>query len=242
MALRLGGRALEAQGDDGPAAPEVLDHVLHPELELRPGRGARQRREAVTQIVLHWTAGEPRDVETFRAVLHRRRVGCHFFVDRQGSVWQLCDPLEVEAFHAGGLVNRRSIGIEVAGYGFRWPARTRWNLLEVPRRGRDREIYETQISGRRYFLADYYSVQTQAVALLVETLVQELPDVDRAVPLEPDGSLRTRRFTRKEARAYSGVLGHLHVPGSTKLDPGTRPLEVLRLRFQGDAHGHLPPR
>ena len=98
------------------------------------------------------------------------------------------------------------------------------------------------MAGRRYYFAAFYPVQVQAVVLLVEALVQELPDVERALPLENDGSLRTRRFTRKEARSFSGVLGHLHVPGSTKLDPGTRVLELLRQRFEGGQNEHLSQR
>lgn len=210
---------------------EIMDFVAHPELELHDGDGARLRRHAITQIVIHTTGGEG-DVEQFRETLRRRHVGAHFFVDRWGTVWQLADPLELVTFHAG-FVNPWSIGIEVACYLFRWPARARWSLAETPMRGRDREIYEGRVAGRRYFLADLHSVQTQAVCLLVDALLQELPDVAKTVPLDPDGTLRTRRFTKAEARSYSGILGHLHVPKSTKLDPGTRPLEVLRRRYQG---------
>ena len=226
MGLYLGKDPVTGEG-----APTVLDYHLHPDIEIKPPRGAKARTLAITQICLHWTGGEG-DITQLSRTLRQRRVGAHFFIDRWGTIWQMADPMRVATYHAGRIVNARSIGIEVACYGYRWPARNRWNWRKVPKVARDRIIYETRISGRRYFLADYYGVQTEAMVSLVECLIRELPDIERTVPLEDDGSLRTRRFSLKEARSYSGVLGHMHVPLTGKIDPGTRPLQALRRRWK----------
>jgi hypothetical protein len=245
MSLIIGGHKLPA-GDlykscrldvQAPAlrVPAVRDYLRHPDMELRLGQGTKRRRKAITQIVIHWTGGEG-DAAQFREVLRRRGVGAHFFIEgpagRLGQIYQTCDPLELSTFHAGRFINDQSIGIEVACYGFRWPARTMWSLFKVPRAGRDRRIYQARV-GRagRFHLADFYPEQTEQLVLLLEALLHELPDVERTVPLEADGSLRTRRFSWREARQYSGVHGHLYVPWSTKLDPGPAVLEHCRRRF-----------
>jgi hypothetical protein len=226
MSLYLGGSAISSEG-----MPIVLDFNLHPEIRLIPPRGCKPRSKSISQICLHWTGGEG-DVVQFRKVLHNRRVGAHFFIDRWGTIWQLADPLELQTYHAGRFVNPQSIGIEIACYGYRWPARKKWNWREVPKIARDRLIHQVKISNRDYYLADYYPVQTDAMISLVDELIAALPGIDRTVPLEPDGSLRTRRFSIREARSFSGVLGHLHVPMTGKIDPGPRPLDALRRHWK----------
>jgi len=208
----------------------VRDFHSHPELQgLEPGKGAKQRTKSITQVVLHWTGGEG-NVHRFMRTCLRRGVGAHFFIDRAGVIHQLADPLELATYHAGSLANARSIGIEMACYGFRSPARTRWNLRAAPKVARDRDVYRALVGPRWVYLADFYPQQYRAMGLLCQALAEELPGIAPMVPLDSQG-VCTHRLSKTEARAFSGFMGHLHVPGSTKIDPGPRVFENLLNRF-----------
>ena len=188
-------------------------------LEFQPGHGARERRETVELHVVHVTGGEGAPPRMF-STLEKRELGVEFAVDVDGTIWQFCDPLEVDTFDAG-YVNRRSVGTEIVNYGYRS------RRAEIPFRGRDRPTYETTIHGRRLRMARSWPVQIASLLALQETLAScPKLSIARALPRDSRGELRTGLMTRQEVADYSGVIGHFHVSRS-KIDPGTDVLDAL---------------
>lgn len=193
-------------------------------------RSTRPRTEKARAVVIHWTGGvrDHRGVyETLRA---RKRpstpdgLSIHFVVDPDGGVVQLA-PLSLVCLHAGEA-NDWSVGVEVVCPGLAGSSQA---FLER-QRGVQREVYEDRVRGRRSVrMAAFTEAQSDAVTELCEHLCAKL-GIARAVPTEADGSLVRRQMTAVELAAFSGVLGHYHCHPS-KLDPGTRPLERLRVRW-----------
>jgi hypothetical protein len=215
MGLILGGR-------DVPCKVDILDHVSCPEMAIPLWQGCKPRRQSINLIVLHWTAGEG-DAPAVRSTLVVRKCSAHFVIDRQGSIWQLLDPLEVEAFHVANRqtkgVNARSIGIEVVNYGMapRWPGR-------IPTRGLDREVRQVPIQGRERSVADFYEPQVAAAITLVDVITDALPGIPRWLPTS-GGELITQRLPDRLARVTVGIAGHYHFSG--KCDPGPRLLQSI---------------
>lgn len=193
-------------------------------------RSTHPRARPATQIVLHWTAGThgaDAVYRTLRATVGPRTpdgLSIHYVVDSDGTATQMC-ALDRVCLHAGAA-NAASVGIEVVSPGI--PG----SLSEGEReRGVVRDEYDDRIRGRRVTMLDYTAAQAEAVSQLVEQICDRL-HIPRSVPLEHDGSLMRRQMTDAELASYRGVLGHYHCH-ETKLDPGTRPLERLRLRWLG---------
>jgi N-acetyl-anhydromuramyl-L-alanine amidase AmpD len=174
--------------------------------------------------VLHWTGGI-RPPQGVAQTLLARRLSVHFVVGADGEVVQFAS-LDRRCAHAGG-VNDRSIGIEVVSPGYPGDLRER----EWQRSGRtiQRAAYVSEWRGQRRKVLDYTEAQTASVVELVERLCDELR-IPRAVPTESDGALLQRTLTTAELAAFSGVIGHCHAH-RTKRDPGSLPLERLRVRW-----------
>jgi len=202
------------------SCPHPIYNWYYHGMETKPGRGAR-RRHPKTELdlwVIHWTGGEGTAKGLFR-VLNARKLGVEFAIDREGMIWQFADPIKVDTFDAG-IVNPRSAGVEVVNYGFR---RKR---SDIPRKGRDRQLYKTRLNGRNRTFARFYPDQVAATIHLTEMICREIPTIPRCVPREKDGSLMTRTMTRQELKEYKGVIGHYHIT-KTKSDPGTEIFKAL---------------
>lgn len=70
---------------------------------------------SVRWIVVHHS--ETRSPEDTLRVLTAKHFSTHFEIDRLGVVHQYLDPATAWAMHAGPLVNRNSIGIDLTRYG-----------------------------------------------------------------------------------------------------------------------------
>lgn len=113
---------------------DIVTHFLETP-DCRP-----KRVDAFSAIVIHHTAGTADTPEGWARIargvadwLTRKDdvyVSAHFQIDREGDIWQICDPKKFEAFHAGRSErwhqasrkvvngwNRISIGIELVGDG-----------------------------------------------------------------------------------------------------------------------------
>lgn len=190
-------------------------------LEFVPGYGARPRRSKIDLVVWHYTGGEGNAVQLHR-VLTNRGLGIEFFIDREGVIWQFCDPAVVDTFDAGSA-NRRSVGIEIACYGFRnHPSR-------IPRIGKDRKVYDAVVHGRKIRMADFYPCQVTAAIKLADALSSAL-DVPRTVPLDETGLLDDVLSVGR-LEAFSGHLGHYHLT-KRKLDPGPKLMVELLASFR----------
>lgn len=189
---------------------EINDHLMTG-MSFKPGFGARKRIQDIDMIVLHWTGGEGGADRVYKT-LKRRGLGVEFCVDRDGEIFQFCDPFEVDAFDAGKY-NARSIGIEIVNYGFVIPP------FRPPKLGRDRRTIKTKFKGMPLNIADFYKRQIESVMYLVEILLKYYPSILPMAPLAPNGMVLKRTMTKKEADIFSGVCGHYHI-SRRKLDPG----------------------
>lgn len=206
MALIVGGKEV-------PCKTKVIDWREH-KMEIKPGKGARKRDTKKTTIdvfVLHWTAGEGSAKGCFD-VLTTRELGVEFYIGRDGVIYQFADPVLVDTFDAGSM-NPRSIGVEIANYGFRGDPK------EVPAAGKDRRIYEGTIRGRKIKMAAYYEPQLEAAYNLVEAICNAVPTIPFVIPGEGDQKLYTGTMNPAQERKWKGVLGHFHI-SDQKTDPG----------------------
>lgn len=183
--------------------------------------GLPQRREKLRGICLHWTGGV-RPPDGVFSTLKARGLSVHYGVGIDGSVWQYADD-DRHCRHAGG-VNAWTVGIEVVSAGF---AHSPAHMLELDR-GVSRIEYTDGIHGKRVSMLDFLPAQYDALGALLDELTAR-HDIPRRMPMD-GGRLLARKLAPKELDAYSGVLGHYHASGD-KCDPGSRPLETLRLRW-----------
>lgn len=190
-------------------------------LEFKPGDGARRRspKAIVDLFVLHWTGGE-NDIETLHRVLDKRELGVEFAIDREGVIWQFCDPALVDTFDAGS-VNTRSFGVEVVCYGMAGTGGA------VPQKGKDRTVYQAVIRDKRRVMAGFYGPQHGAIKALLDTVTTATPTIPRVLPTSGTDKLLARTMTPEELAAYKGVIGHFHV-SANKTDPGTEVFDYLR--------------
>jgi N-acetyl-anhydromuramyl-L-alanine amidase AmpD len=87
--------------------------IQHPSTIHHPNR------DETRGIVIHWTAGHKAgDL----AALDGPNVDCHFYVDKDGDVFQFLDT-ESEAWHAFHTAHHTCIGIEHEGFGEAWTAK-----------------------------------------------------------------------------------------------------------------------
>ena len=217
--------ALIIAGSDIPCAAPVLTWE-ETGLAFIPGKHLRIRHRVSPPdtIVWHWTGGEPRGPATTYRVLRQRGLGVEFAISRDGEIWQFCDPALVDARDCGTWWDRRSVGVEIINYGSRRPASRPWSW-HVPRRGRDREVIETRLRGRRVYVAAFHPEQLAAADALADSLrlVMHIP---HAMPRDADGEILDRPMRKCERDDWDGgEVGHLQITTRAKPDPGVPFLE-----------------
>lgn len=197
-----------------------VDAVVDHSLAFAPGEhGAKRRVVPVTHGVLHWTAGEG-DGPRVHSVLANRGLSIHFTIDREGVIWQYCDPGKVACAHAGRSMNACSWGVEVVDYGM---------AAKIPLKGGARERYECVIHGKKRIVADYYPAQYLAVFALCDAVHVALGIPREVWCTEPHGLVRWPVLSK-----FRGLVGHFHI-SPKKTDPGTRPLEFMAAKWMGRA-------
>lgn len=194
-------------------------------------RSTHPRTERCRAVVLHWTGGAGGPAQVYRTLRTRSGprspdgLSVHYVVSTAGEVVQMA-PHHLVCLHAG-IANEWSIGIEIVSPGL--PSGSAYEREK--RDGVRRMVYEDRMRGARrpIRMLAFTAAQDEAVTLLCETLCDQL-ELPRRVPVDADGALLRRQFTAGELAAFSGVMGHYHCH-STKLDPGTRFLDALRVRW-----------
>lgn len=188
-------------------------------LEFRAGEGFnKRRRRDIDLAVWHWTGSENKPTVMART-LKRRKLGVEFAIDRDGTIWQFCDPVIVDTADAG-RVNARSVGTEIVNYGFRRRGKP------IPASGKKRTIYECTLNGRSRRFAHFLPQQIAAALVLADVLSTALP-IPRAVPTDPTGDwLGVRVLPKELLDDFKGHLGHFHV-SERKSDPGLDLLEAF---------------
>lgn len=200
-----------------------------PDAWWSPGeRGTRKRAKVVDLLCGHWTGGEAttRSYDddgpaVVRGMKARRRadgsplnVGIAFVIGACGAeddfapVWQTADPGRIATVHVGrGDVNARSIGVEVVSAGM--PGK-----FDV----RDRPRARVELLGKVRDVLRFYPGQVRTWARLAGALASLEGHAGIAIPRRVPGFLGGRRMALRELRRWSGVIEHLHVPGTTKTD------------------------
>jgi len=189
-------------------------------LGFLPGTCGVESRERSTDLgVIHYTAGEGSGPQVHR-VLKARGLSCHFVVDRDGVIYQFVDPANYRCAHAGGRANDRSVGIEVACYGW-----SRGPHAPDP----ERPTYKGTVHGWTTTFADFYPCQYDALDALCRAVSKRLP-IDLCVPEYPD-----ERISELLLAMYTGWCGHYHVERLSKkhpkCDPGPRVFDELSRRW-----------
>lgn len=188
-------------------------------IRFEVGDGYNKKRVKEIDLgVFHWTGSE-NAVETMARVLRKRKLGVEFAISPYGSLYQFCDPLEVDTADAG-IANSRSWGVEIVNAGIR-----RWKRLWREPRYRKvpmgpREKYDTRIHNRRVRCWDFYPVQTITACALNKVLVEAIDTYPANVCTEPG------IIAIKGDDVFKGAIGHYNVT-RRKLDPGTKLMETL---------------
>lgn len=209
----------------------------------------RRRQGTLDILTGHWTAGEAGvkdimdDGRRVTRVMKRRasrknpdrrlKVSVPFIIgacgpdDEYAPCWQTLDlGLGWAGTHVGrGEVNCRSIGVEVVSAG-----------LDGAANVRDREETRVHLIGRKRDVLTFYPGQLNTWVRLANALSGKcLPgdiEIPRRVPVEPLPDRLgvrplSRRFNRKELRAWKGVMEHYHMDNTTKIDAGTLLCQAL---------------
>ncbi len=175
-------------------------------------------------VVMHYTAGgsgaasrdymlkSPTQKQKLLGAGRKIYASAHVIVDRDGSVWQIV-PFNRKARHAGrsswkGLqsLNRCSIGIEIANYGWLDPQGDgSYKRPDTPRFAAEDVVVAPMPSGTREMgWENYTESQLEAVAEVTRALVYAYPSI-------------------------SEVLGHQEIAPGRKFDPGPAfPMQCFR--------------
>lgn len=225
--------ALVVAGREVPCAAVVRDWretglefraVVHPRI--------RPRFTVPDTVVWHWTSAENPAEQVYRT-LRGRGLGVEFIIDREGTIWQCCDPATTDARDCGSWWDRRSVGVEIVSYGMARPYSKPWSLTGVPKAGRDRPLVETRLGGRRAYVAALYPRQTLAALCLADSLEDAL-GIPARFALDEHGAVLDRPMDAAERAAWTGGhVGHLQITTRSKPDPGIPCLEQLRAHLEG---------
>jgi N-acetyl-anhydromuramyl-L-alanine amidase AmpD len=199
-------------------------------------------QRVVDLFVIHYDAcGVSR--ECFRVLHDQRGLSVHFMIDLDGTIYQTLDVKE-RAWHAG-LVNGRSVGVEIANRGAyqagqgdldRWYARDEAGTrVALPAKLGDggvrtpgfvaRPDRAEPITGRigeqALTMYDFTPQQYESLIRLTATLCTALPRIRCDYPADANGEVAARSLTAEELAEFRGLAGHFHVaePGR-KVDPG----------------------
>jgi len=195
-------------------------------------------------ITLHAKGGEGDGKQTYRVLL-AKKYSVPFSIDRDGTIWQYCDPGLLSCAHMG-KGNGRSIGIEItsaviplddpktADNERRLFLRGGYTGLKARLfygRGQHVELYR----GVKRRVLDILPDQKAAIRSLVLTLLWEFPSVPRRLPrTEIKGTITGERLPDD----WKGVAGHLHFQPSgfvdvhAHVDPSLDAFDELLLDLQ----------
>lgn len=215
------GRQVPLLGDPGPGCIQPAESGL--EFTVANTRCKAIEREP-DLITVHAKGGEGNGKQTFRVLLGKK-YSVPFSIDRDGTIWQYCDPGRLSCAHMG-KGNGRSIGIEVTSAVIPLDdPKTADNERRVLLRGGYSGLRARLFYGRGNHVELYRGVkrrvldmlpaQKVAVRALVLTLLREFPTVPRKLPLTFEGTTVTGDRLPDD---WAGVAGHLHFQPSGFVD------------------------
>lgn len=199
-----------------PATQQPLK-VLGPKdhkVEFHAGDGFNKKRVKPIDLgVFHWTGSE-NAVEQMVETLRQRKLGVEFAIAPDGTLYQFCDPTQVDTADAG-IANARSWGVEIVNAGIRrletlWLEPKYRKVKMGPRFG-----YQTMLHGKKINCWDFYPGQTITACALNKLMTEVIPTYSKEVCMTPGvvDILGTH--------PVKGAIGHYNITAE-KLDPGTR--------------------
>jgi len=219
-----------AMGCDTPQrhGPRACLMTAEPGAGLTPDDELPILRRYVDLIVIHYdAAGTSR--RCFETLHNVRGLSAHFLIDLDGTVYQTLDVRE-RARHAG-LVNDRSVGIELANLGAYDRLEVLRNVYDEVYAGGDSAPTEPRasippfatvsgfIQGRYLHQIEFTDTQYASLARLIVALTLALPAIQPDFPRNDSGVVTADALTSDELDDFAGVVGHYHV-ADYKIDPG----------------------
>jgi len=168
-------------------------------------------------LVTHWDAAL--SAKSCKSILERRGLSTHFVIDNDGTIYQLVDTNHV-AWHAGEL-NKVSIGIDFSNAFY-----LKYQKVYRKRGLGNRPIVSSNIHDHN--LGEhlgYYEIQLEAYKALVKSLCDHYA-IPLECPLDSNGSLVTKVYSRAQRGSFRGVVCHYHL-SKKKIDCAG--LEIDRL-------------
>lgn len=190
--------------------------------------GTVPRLGAPQGVVWHATGGLGSNGVLYQ-VLRARKLSVNYGIAKDGSISEFVPPEHMTS-HAStpkfktptgafrSYPNQHFISVEI---GFPLFPSGAW--LREPE---DWAEYTAVISRTRTKLVKLQKAQLASIVELADYLSDRF-DIPRQVPQNPDGSVRTQRMSLAELRAFRGHCGHLHMSGTSKVDPGPEPFIEL---------------
>ncbi|MCZ6870577.1 MAG: N-acetylmuramoyl-L-alanine amidase [Gammaproteobacteria bacterium] len=189
-------------------------------MEFKPGDGYNKRRRVAMRAgIIHWTGSE-NPPETMFRTLNRRKLGVEFCITQLGSVYQFCDPCEVDTADAGAA-NKFSWGVEMICDGLVRKGKP----TKTPKHMPPRTKYKTEIHGAKVTCRQMYPAQLQSLFALNALMADNVPAYGEAVCLAT-GVINFKRFR--------GAMGHYNL-NRGKTDPGPHTMHALR-NFMATRH------
>jgi hypothetical protein len=208
------GQQVPLVGDPGPGCIQPQESGL----EFTTANTRCKLREGLpTLITVHNKGGEGNGKQTYRYHL-LKRYSEEFSTDRDGLIWQYCDPAVLSCTHMG-KGNSRSIGIEVANAVIPMDdPTTADNERRIFLRGgfsglKARLFYgrpnhvELYRDGIKRRVLSHFPAQKKAVRSLVLTLLACFPTIPARLPRTEIKRTVTGERMHED---WQGVAGHLH--------------------------------
>lgn len=174
-----------------------------------PASHAALRSALCDLIVVHDSAGEGDGPQIHRTLTrHKDKLSIHFFIARNGKIWQFCDPAFFACKHVGKGFNSRSVGIELANAV--WPdlpdgvkpglfANVKRYALTGKEKLYGRPIVVDKFRGAPRRILGHFDEQKYALRVLLDALVTEIPTIPRVIPAAPGMRLPS---------TYTGIAPH----------------------------------
>ena len=167
-------------------------------------------KRKINSFVNHWDVCL--NSKSCAKVLNNRGLSVHFLIDNDGTIYQLCD-INHMCFHAGGKVNKSSIGVEIANAYY--PKYQSWY---VKKGFGERPIISGEtVHGRKMKdFTGFYPVQLEALKALWKS-INEGVGLPLECPVDENEKMLKKVDSRCARGSFKGFINHYHIT-SKKID------------------------
>ena len=167
-------------------------------------------KRKINSFVNHWDVCL--NSKSCAKVLNNRGLSVHFLIDNDGTIYQLCD-INHMCFHAGGKVNKSSIGVEIANAYY--PKYQSWY---VKKGFGERPIISGEtVHGRKMKdFTGFYPVQLEALKALWKSINKGV-GLPLECPVDENEKILKKVDSRCARGSFKGFINHYHIT-SKKID------------------------